>query len=97
MNVKDEKIREEINKERTIMMETVYWFLILLYLLGFIVNLLNFIISGHTEMTLLITLGLFLTLFGFWKIFKLLSNKYPRFIFPIFYLMVVIFLNIAIL
>ena len=48
-------------------------------------------------MTVLITLGVNLALFIIWKICKLFSKNYPRFIFPIFYLIVVILLNIAII
>ena len=97
LNVKDKQIKEEIDKERTIMMETVFCFFTLLTLLGFLLNLSNYLISGRAEMTVLITLGVDLAFFVIWKIFKVFSNKYPRFIFPIFYLMVVILLNISIL
>ena len=93
LNVKDEKIREEINKERSIMMENVYLFFSLWTLLGFLLNL---VISQHAEMTVLITLGVNLVFFILWKIFEIFNKGYPRFIFPIFYLIVVILLNVAI-
>ena len=57
LNVKDEKIRHEIDKERTIMIDSVYWCATSLTLLGFILNLLNFLISARAEMTVVISLG----------------------------------------
>lgn len=44
LNVKDQNIREEINKERSIMMETFFWFCTLWTLIGFLINLTNFIV-----------------------------------------------------
>ena len=59
LNVKDQKIREEIDKERTIMMDSVYWFFTFLTLVGFILNLLNFLISKQAESIVVISLGVY--------------------------------------
>ena len=96
LNVKDDNIRNEINKERTIMMDDVFWFFTLMLLFAFIINLSNFLISGQAEMTVIIGLGINWLVFLIWKILKCFSNTFPRFIFPLFYLFVVVFVNIAI-